>query len=628
MAFPISPQVQWNEIDLTTIIPSVSTAIAGFVGQFRWGPVDEVITLSDENELVSTFNKPDNTYFGSFFTAANFLAYSNNLKLVRVVGANALNAIANANANAVLIKNSTDYENNYANGTNGVGPWAARYAGALGNTLKVSICPSSNAFSKTLTGTINVEASNTTVTGTNTVFTTELVVGSYLVVNGETLQVSAIANNTSATLVTGPAANANAQTAVGKWEYYAHFDSAPGTSNYASAVAGANDELHVVVVDEDGGFTGTAGTIIEKYPFYSKASDAKSEDGTLIYYKDAIFRKSRYVYWMDHISGATNWGNTAANTTFTSIIIPNTVSLSLGADGTAATDGEKELGYDRFSNPETVDVSFLLTGHHSTGVQQYVIENIAEIRKDCVVFVSPQRADVVDNVGAEVTSIANSRNALTSTSYAFMDSNWKYQYDKYNDVYRWIALNGDMAGLAARTDNDRDAWWSFAGYNRGLIKNVIKLAWNPDKTDRDELYKIGVNPVITAPGFGALLFGDKTLLNKPSAFDRINVRRLFIVLEKAIATAAKFSLFEFNDEFTRAQFIALVEPFLRDVQGRRGLTDFRVVCDSTNNTGEVIDRNEFIGDIYLKPTRSINYITLNFVAVRTGVSFEEIVGKF
>jgi phage tail sheath protein FI len=234
----------------------------------------------------------------------------------------------------------------------------------------------------------------------------------------------------------------------------------------------------------------------------------------------------------------------------------------------------------------------------------------------------------VNNAGSEATDIVEFRNTLGSSSYAFLDGNWKYQYDKYNDVYRWVPFNGDVAGLVVRSTDERDAWWSPAGFNRGQIKNVVKTAWSPSKTFRDELYKNGVNPILTFPGEGTILFGDKTLLAKPSAFDRINVRRLFIVLEKAIATAAKYSLFEFNDQFTRSQFRNLVEPFLRDVQGRRGIYDFRVVCDESNNTGEVIDRNEFIGDIYIKPARSINFIQLNFVAVRTGVDFSEVVGQF
>jgi phage tail sheath protein FI len=286
-----------------------------------------------------------------------------------------------------------------------------------------------------------------------------------------------------------------------------------------------------------------------------------------------------------------------------------------------------------FASAEEVDVSLILQGKavgsaNNAQLANYIIDNICESRKDCVAFISPAKTNVVSNAGNESTSMVGFRNASRSTSYAVLDSGYKYQYDKYNDVYRYIPLNGDTAGLCVRTDDTRDPWFSPAGFNRGQIKNIIKLAYNPDKANRDILYKANINPVVTFPGQGTVLYGDKTMLTKPSAFDRINVRRLFIVLEKAIATAAKYTLFEFNDEFTRAQFKNLVEPFLRDVQGRRGIYDFKVVCDSTNNTGEVIDRNEFVGDIYIKPAKSINFIQLNFVAVRTGVEFSEIVGQF
>ena len=253
---------------------------------------------------------------------------------------------------------------------------------------------------------------------------------------------------------------------------------------------------------------------------------------------------------------------------------------------------------------------------------------IAETRKDCIVFASPQRSDVV-NIASAITQTNNVLaffNAVQSSSYVIFDSGYKYMYDRYSDVYRYVPLNGDMAGLSARTDLTNDAWFSPAGLNRGIIRGAVKLAYSPNKTQRDELYRARVNPVVSFPGQGIILFGDKTGLTTPSAFDRINVRRLFIVLEKAIATASKFQLFEFNDEFTRANFRNLVEPFLREVQGRRGITDFLVVCDETNNTGEVIDRNEFIAEIYIKPARSINFITLSFVATRTGVAFSEVAG--
>jgi phage tail sheath protein FI len=304
-------------------------------------------------------------------------------------------------------------------------------------------------------------------------------------------------------------------------------------------------------------------------------------------------------------------------------------ALTGGVDGnTVIQDGEIIIGYDNFKSSEDIDISLILNCDYDSTVAIDLINDIAEFRKDCVVFISPPKSAVVDNAGNEATDVIAFRNMLPSSSYAVMDSGWKYQYDKYNDLYRWVPLNGDVAGLCVRTDVERDPWWSPAGYNRGFIQNTVKLAWSPRLAFRDELYQNSVNSVITEKGQGTLLFGDKTLLSKPSAFDRINVRRLFIVLEKAIALASKFTLFEFNDQFTRAQFVNMVEPYLRDVKGRRGLYDFRVVCDETNNTPEVIDSNRFIGDIYLKPVRSINFIQLNFIAVRTGVAFTEVVGRF
>ena len=561
MAFQLSPGVNVSEIDLTTIVPSVATSIGAFAGPFAWGPIGEITTISDEVRLAATFGNPNSTNYEYWFSAANFLAYTSNLKIVRAANITTTrNATANGANNVALIKNEDDYLDNWSSGNTVYGIAAARYAGAIGDTLRVSV-----ADANTYTG----------------------------------------------------------------WTYATQFTSAPGTSTYVSNKGGSLDEVHVIVVDEDGLFSGTRGTVLEKFGFVSKASDAKDDSGNNNYYKQVLENKSSYVYWMSHpttIATGTSWGSTANNTAFANKTANVTVSLSGGVDGTITT-ANVVTAYDSFDPAESVDIALVVSGPASQTVADSLI-SMAETRKDCVVFLSPEKADCVDNAGSETTDIRAYRDTLTSTSYAVLDSNWKYQYDKYNDVYRWVPLNGDVAGLCARTDLERDPWFSPGGLNRGIIKNSIKLAWNPTKTNRDDLYVKGINPIVTFQGEGTVLFGDKTLLSKPSAFDRINVRRLFIVLEKAIARAARFSMFEFNDQFTRAQFVALVEPFLRDVQGRRGITDFRVVCDETNNTGEVIDRNEFIGDIYIKPARSINFIQLNFVAVRTGVSFDEVVGKF
>jgi phage tail sheath protein FI len=423
-----------------------------------------------------------------------------------------------------------------------------------------------------------------------------------------------------------------------RWEYFYLFDAAPGTTQYASDNGGSNDELHIVVIDEDGGITGVAGSVLEKYEGLSQGSDAKNAQGGTNYYVDVLYNSSNYIYWMDHETtlsgaGASVVSNTFDNTGTASKTVFST-SLSGGTDDNVPTDGELELAYDKFADTESVDVNFIIGGPSQTNAdatgdtKATMLIDLAEARKDCIAFVSPARADVVNVTDpiAQTENVVAFADGLPSSSYAVIDSGYKYQYDKYNDVYRYVPLNGDIAGLCARTDLVADPWYSPGGFNRGQIRGAIKLAYNPNQGQRDILYRKRVNPVTSFPGQGVVLFGDKTALSKPSAFDRINVRRLFITLEKAVSTASKFQLFEFNDEFTRAQFRNLVEPFLRDVQGRRGITDFLVVADETNNTAEVIDRNEFVADIFIKPARSINFIKLNFVATRTGVAFSEVVG--
>jgi hypothetical protein len=453
-----------------------------------------------------------------------------------------------------IIKNADNYENNFSSGGFTVGEFAAKYPGALGNSIKVSMA------------------------------------------DGATF-------NT--------------------WQYKSLFSDAPNSSDYVETRSGSNDELHIAVIDANGQWSGTAGSVLEKFQYLSKANDAKNSDGSTNYYKDVIANQSQYIWVVDHPAIGTNWGTSSLNKNFANLTANITTTLSGGVSGDDVTVGNVLTGYDLFSNDELYDVSLMLMGPTTSVAAVNTVIGIAESRRDAVVFASPPYVDVVNTTG-QADKLVTFRNQLTSSSYAVLDSGWKYQYDRYNDKYRYVALNGDIGGLAARTDYISDPWFSPAGYNRGVIKNVVKLAFSPTKTDRDTLYKSGVNPVVTFPGQGTLLFGDKTLLARPSAFDRINVRRLFIVLEKSIATASKFQLFEFNDAFTRGQFKNIVEPFLRDVQGRRGITDFRVVCDETNNTGTIIDRNEFVADIFIKPARSINFIQLNFIATRSGISFEEV----
>ena len=573
MAIQLSPGVNVSEIDLTTIVPSVSTSAGAFAGYFTWGPVNKTILTDSEITVVNRFGEPDSNSYVSFFTAASFLAYGNNLTIARAVGANSLNADANTSSPNVQIANEDIFQASYLTTpqNNTYGAFVARYPGALGNSLAVSVFANSN---------------------------------------------TSLFNS---------------------WAYAGAFSSAPSTSPYTAAAGGSHDEMHVVVVDAGGLFTGTKGTVLETYPFVSAARDA-NQNGQTNYYKQVIFNNSKYVYAVDPVDYANTsatWGQAAANTTFAQLVGAGNASVTFaGGTDDVGTTANLQNAYALFTNKDNIDISLVLTPGITDSITdvtitQYIIDNIVNARADCVAFISPPSPAVVNQAGNETTNIQTWLNSLSrSTSYAFVDSGWKYMYDKYNQTYRWVPLCGDTAGLCVYTDTVRDPWWSPAGFNRGAIKNVVKLAWNPNKTYRDTLYQAGVNSVVSFPGNGTVLFGDKTLQAKPSAFDRINVRRLFIVLEKAIAKAAQYSLFEFNDEFTRAQFVALVTPFLRDIQGRRGIYDFKVVCDTTNNTGQVIDSNRFVGDIYIKPARSINFIQLNFVAVATGVDFTTIVGAF
>tara|TARA_Y100000385_G_scaffold141177_1_gene146535 strand:+ start:5798 stop:7723 length:1926 start_codon:yes stop_codon:yes gene_type:complete len=640
MAFQVSPGVLVQEKDLTRIIPAVSTSIGAFAGEFRKGPLDQITSISSEQELVSVFGKPDNNNFEAFFSAANFLQYSNALRVVRVQNTGLANAAVSGSA--VAIKNTQDYQDNYNAGQASVGEWAARTAGVWGNGLKVSVCHSATGFqedAKTTIDDTSMAVGHTTVTLTSG---TGFAVGDIVEFSasaggtdydGRKYKITGVSTNDitfvrADTLQGGlhqvPANGANVRRF---WEFYEFVSGAPGTSPYAASKSGVNDEMHVVVIDEDGNITGKTGEVIEVYDKVSKASDAKSPQGDSNYVRDVIYNKSNYIYWMDHHASGSNHGSAAAGITFTAVDTPKTDSLVNGANGSTATAGEIKTAYELFEDAETVDVGLIIGGScNATHVDDLI--SIAEKRMDAIAFVSPERSDVA-GITSSITQTQNVigfMNGIRSSSYVMLDSGYKYMYDRYNDVYRYVPLNGDIAGLAARTDLIADSWFSPAGLNRGVIRGAVKLAYNPSKSQRDELYKARINPVVTFPGQGTVLFGDKTGLSAPSAFDRINVRRLFIVLEKAISTASKFQLFEFNDEFTRANFRNIVEPFLREVQGRRGITDFLVVCDETNNTGEVIDRNEFIAEIFIKPARSINFITLQFIATRTGVSFEEVAG--
>lgn len=629
MPYQNSPGVLDREFSIPGSIPGVDTTQAAIAGNFRWGPTEEIMRVADEPELLKQVGKPDQNTFIDFFVAANFLSYARNLKLVRA-NANSNTAVANVSGGTVIIKNETHYEETYYDGSGTFGSWAAKYPGALGNSLRVSSCPSSNAYSATNSLTANVESGNTIITlsgAASSDQTRVLAVGDFINIGAATgdLEVVAVSDE-YVTLNTAPTVNLTANAIVSKWKYHEEFDGAPGTSSWASQLGGSGDEMHIIVIDEGGKFSGVPNTVLDKFAFVSKASDAQASTGISNYYVDVIKNQSPYIWWGDHQTGGTNWGSEAAATTFTAVNTPEYVRLSGGTDE-AVTDGQLMLAYDRFKREDDLDISFIMSSGHSATVANHIIQNVAEFREDCLAVISPARADAVNNDGDEPTDIIDFRNALPSTSWGFLTDNWKYQFDKYNNKWRWIPDNGDTAGIMARSDFLTDPWISPAGLNRGQMKNVTKLAWVSNKSERDDMYRKGINSYVTFPGEGTVLWGDKTLLSKPDAFDRVNVRRLFIVLRKAISRAARYSLFEQNDRFTRSQFVALIEPFLRNVQGRRGIEDFRVICDETNNTPDVRDRNEFVASIFIKPTRSINFITLNFVALGSSVSFTEVIGQ-
>ena len=772
MATFLSPGVNVSEVDLTTIVPAVSTSVGAFSGLFRWGPIGERVLLDSESNLVKRFATPTNYNAETWFTAANFLSYTNALYISRaaqtsgaiasltantvantlvtnnvftvtsgntlsisngnyyvyqttnsavvtatgpsitatVINSTAFSLTTNATVNTVatmyfgrsdatytsvgvepntivsnlvnqIVLNENLYTTKDGNFQSGV-TWIAKYPGAIGNSIKVSVVDTANQFSSniglsnnSITGTIYANTGSNTATvilvgDTTGSFSTsvvnQLTVGDQILfgnssINLQYIKITGIVQNTPNStassitlnfqtpyrLATNTAFTGNSTVGINRyWEYFGAARVAPGQSNFVryNGNTSANDELHVVVVDEDGQFTGTPGTILESFIGLSRATDAKGQNGQSIYYKNVINQDSAYIWWSaDRPLAISANALVIASSSQQSV---GNYSLSLGADGydeATVSLATVASGYDLFRSKEDVDISIVLQGRPIQGstsstvggaspvnflLANYIIDNLVSIRRDCVACISPDKTMTLNAFGQEAINLVSWRNALHDSSYTVLDSGYKYQYDRYNDLYRWIPMNGDVGGLMARTDHTNDAWWSPAGFNRGQINNLVKLAYNPRQTDRDLLYTNGINPVVTFPGQGTVLYGDKTLQAKPSAFDRINVRRLFIVLEKAISQAAKYSLFEFNDSFTRSQFKNLVVPYLRTIQGRRGITDFLVVCDETNNTPQIIDSNQFVGDIYIKPARSINFIQLNFVAVGTGVQFSEVVGKF
>lgn len=644
MVFSVSPSVIVREVDATTVIPAIATPPAAIAGVFRWGPVNERTLITSEQELVQRFGKPhaNATWqnFETFFTAADYLSYTNAIYVTRVVSS------ANTASDGTL----ADYSDAH---------FAAKYPGELGNALEVSYI-TGNSFeeaifavgSEIFTETVIVDGvpvENPPIAfNTNTITFLSALDVDVTVERGDVVRVGndsigyqtlTVEDYTKGDLTEYPNMGGESYypyTFVFKNKYTMSELNVNNLSftrlwGYSSLVTGAPnaDSMHIAVVDKTGDITGTPNTLLELYQNVSTNETARLDDGSTNYYREVIDNRSS---WITARKPGSN-GTVDLDDVDASLNQTVYVSFSGGLDGLGETSpnlfGALALGYDLYKDSNEVDIAFILQGKaagDNANLANYIVQNIAERRKDCVAYVSPPRSLVVGktNPTEQMNGIINNFRAnLQPSSYCFIDTGYKYRYDKYNDVYRWVPLNGDMAGLAARVD----PWESPAGYKRGIIKNVVKLAFNPNKEQRDILYGKDINPVISQVGQGVLLFGDKTALGRPSAFDRINVRRLFITVEKAIATVSASFLFDFNDEFTQTQFKNLVDPFLRDIQGKRGIIDFRVVSDATINTPDVIDRNIFRGNIFIKPARSINFIELTFVATRTGVEFDEIVGQ-
>lgn len=706
MAIQVSPGVKVSEIDLTTVVPGVSTSVGAIAGSFGWGPVGVPVTVSNQNQLANTFGQPTSLNPQTWWTAAQFLSYGNSLIVSRAANTlatgsyPAYNAIANTGsvaggaANCVVKNNDDFYNNRSGNSAFPAGAFfVARYPGAIGNSLKVYQCDSVSAYSSNVnlfqsnasaqtygslsiaigsnTALLSFVANTTTSDAANFANTVlgDLTVGDLLSVGNSTigtqsLSISGIGTptsngtavnvtlNFSSNYLSGTAYTlsntVNGNTSVinlsRSWQFSGTTPK-PTTSAWVSQYGNTSavDTMSVIVVDQGGMFTGVQGAILETYTGVSRATDAQTTGGATNYFRNVINQNSNYIWVGDDNPNAVS-ANSLQIASSTNVS-PITLQFNSGSDSAsesemATTFGDLTNAYSVFLD-KSLPIAFVMQGMPVGGttvvngqtvnnfqLANWLIDNIAATRKDVVICYTPDDAAVTGYSTNIAQSLVNWRGACRDSSYGFIDCGYKYIYDNYNNVYRYIPSNGDTAGIMSRTDQTNAPWWSPGGYNRGQLLNVIKMRWNPPQADRDLLYQNSINPIITTNGNGTLLFGDRTSTLKPSAFDRINVRRLFITLENAISQAANYTLFEFNDAFTRSQFVNLITPYLASIQAARGITDFYVQCDSTNNTQEVIDANQFVGSIYVKPNRSINFIQLNFVAVPTGVQFSTVVGSF
>ena len=663
-----SPAVVTREIDLTNGVPNVPTSTGAIVGDFRWGPCNEPILVNNEGTLVATFGTPDTTTTVDFHSASYYLRYSNDLYVIRGMDSD---TGKNAFENGPI---STYTNATIASTTTVGGSGAAFNVTKQGATYTVSIATPGVVYLAAETFTI----AGTTLGGTSptndiviTVTTVNVASGAITAISHAGVAVdpaarfaptvenqaefeatqSALDSDTHTFIAKYPGslgnslkieicgsnhadpANPSYHTDFDAWAFKNNFDTGPGTSAHTANIGGKNDEVHVAIVDALGELSGTKGTVLETYPYISQAKGCQNADGTNNYIVDVINSRSRYVKLINLPTGmGTGAGAVATSTSDMKLSAQLDVILVGGVNGNALGTDDWLNAYTTIEDTNQYLIDFLIAPsldnktHHATLVNN-LVTIAAQTRKDCMVFASPNREAVVNNrAGANADILLGVAN-FTRSSYLCVDNNFLKVYDKYNDNYIHIPAASSTAGLCAATDNNFAPWVSPAGTRRGQYFGVTALSYNPNKSQRDQLYRAGINPITNMPGQGILLFGDKTHLARPSAFDRINVRRLFLVIERAIAEAAKNILFEFNDEFTRAEFVNIIEPLLRDIKGRRGITDFRLVADATNNTPEIIDTNQFVANLFIKPARSINFITLNFVAVRTGVSFEEVVGQ-
>jgi hypothetical protein len=718
-----SPGVIVREVDVTVgrVDPSSST-VAAIVAPFEKGPVESSVLIQNEQELLANFGQPRNsaTHYETWFTASSFLAYGGNLLVLRSDGTSLYNAAVGTSAGAgtsIKIKSYDDYVNKGYDETAISGHVAvARNPGSWGNGLKVAIIDGKAdqilsgittssvvvgyGITQSISGTVNAGIGTTTVldgyikgiiTGIGA-STLDVKILSYVSASGTESQIDyepqgvyrfSVGVGTVRIHQNGSAVALSTVTFSSAPDWYDSqsitldngsiawntLGPRPGTSRFASSRGSRFDELHVVVIDGDGGITGNSGTVLEKHLSLSKAKNAVYAAGSSSYWNKYVSEGSSLIFAGSQPTGVVtcgfttsssfslgttkNWNTVTENNTVFKCLGAETYSLSGGKnyDGQTSLDNNASLvssladlssGYDLLTNTEQYDTDFILMGSaaydkETAQALASKIISVAEQRQDAIACISPYRNSMLNlsgtsqfvpiNASTITDNVISFYASIPSSSYAIFDSGYKYMYDKFAQTFRYVPLNGDIAGICARAEIANAPWVSPAGTSRGSVLNAVKLAYNPSKVQRDRLYSNRVNPVIFSSGSGIILFGDKTGLAKSSAFDRINVRRLMIYIENAIKAAADDQLFEFNDETTRSNFVNSVDPFLRDIQAKRGLLDYRVICDASNNTAAVIDNNEFIADIYVKPSRSINYIGLTFVATRSGVSFEEIVGN-